>query len=260
VEAARPDLANRFVGGHPMAGSEQDGLDGASADLFAGAVWVLTPTERTDLEAHAVVRSVMSRLGAEVVEIPPDRHDELVAVVSHVPQLAATALMNVAWAHNDQHELLMRLAAGGFRDMTRIAAGNPGIWPDICVANREAILVALDEYREALDVVRSLVAGGDADGLLDVLELGRTARRNLPTSARVRGPLTELRVPVPDRPAVLAEVTGLAQRANIVDFEIAHSIEGDSGVIVLLVPTADAGGYEARLIEAGYHVSRSDLA
>ncbi len=260
VEAARPSLADRFVGGHPMAGSEQDGLDGASADLFAGAVWVLTPTDRTDLEAHAIVRGALSRLGAEVVEIPPDRHDELVAVVSHVPQLAATALMNVAWERNDQHELLLRLAAGGFRDMTRIAAGNPGIWPDICVANREAILAALDEYRDRLDAVRALVADGEAGGLLDVLEQGRRARRNLPTSARVRGPISELRIPVPDRPAVLAEITSLAQSANIVDFEISHTIEGDSGVIVLLVPTADTDGYEARLVEAGYHVSRSDLS
>ena len=153
VRAARPELAPRFVGGHPMAGSEQDGLDGSTADLFAGATWVLTPTGDTDFAAYTAVRGVISRLGAEVVEIPPEQHDALVAVVSHVPQLAATTLMNVADARNDQHALLLRLAAGGFRDMTRIAAGNPGIWPDICVANRGAILAALDAYRASLDAV-----------------------------------------------------------------------------------------------------------
>ena len=103
VEAARPDLAPRFVGGHPMAGSEQEGLDGASADLFVGATWVLTPTEHTDPEAFAEVRAIAAELGAEAVAVTPELHDSLVAVVSHVPQLAASTLMNVADASGDRH-------------------------------------------------------------------------------------------------------------------------------------------------------------
>jgi prephenate dehydrogenase len=244
-----------------MAGSEQDGLDGASAELFAGATWVLTPTADTDLAAHAAVRAVVGRLGAEVVEIPPEQHDALVAVVSHVPQLAATTLMNVATERSDEQQLLLRLAAGGFRDMTRIAAGHPAIWPDICVTNREAILGALDEYRAALDGVRDLVARSDGTGIFETLERAREARRNLPVGGRAQGPLAELRVPVPDRAGVLAEVTTLARTlgANIVDIEIAHSIEGASGVLVLIVPVAVADAFGDALGEAGYHVSRSDL-
>ena len=96
VERARPDLAPRFVGGHPMAGSEQEGLDGASADLFVGATWVLTPTGRTDPQAFATVRAWVVELGAEALAVTPELHDALVAVVSHVPQLAASTLMNVA--------------------------------------------------------------------------------------------------------------------------------------------------------------------
>jgi prephenate dehydrogenase len=262
VAAARPEASVRFVGGHPMAGSEQDGLDGASPDLFAGATWVLTPTATTDLDAHAAVRAMASRLGAEVVEIPPVEHDTLVAVVSHVPQLAATTLMNVADADAGEHQLLLRLAAGGFRDMTRIAAGHPGIWPDICVANRDAILRALDDYRASLDSVRDLVAAGDGSGLLRVLERGRVARRNLPVGGAAQGPLTELRIPVPDRSGVIAEVASIAQGrgVNIVDIEVAHSIEGESGVLVLVVPVVSAEGFATDLEAAGYHVSRSDLA
>jgi prephenate dehydrogenase len=262
VRSARPDDAARFVGGHPMAGSEQDGLDGADADLFAGATWVLTPVADTDLTAHAAVRAVVSRLGAEVVEIPPAQHDALVAVVSHVPQLAATTLMNVAAEGSDEHQLLLRLAAGGFRDMTRIAAGHPGIWPDICVANRDAILRALDAYRASLDDVRRLVAETGGDALLETLEKGRAARRNLPVGGRTQGPFTELRIPVPDRSGVIAEVASIAQRlgVNIVDIEVAHSIEGESGVLVLVVPVAGAGAFDAGLVAAGYHVSRSDLS
>lgn len=261
VEQSRPDLASRFVGGHPMAGSEQDGLVGAEADLFAGATWVLTPTSRTDTGAHTAVRSLVGQLGAEIIEVTPDHHDAVVAVVSHVPQLAATTLMDVASTSGEEHAVLLRLAAGGFRDMTRIAAGHPGIWPDICIANRDAIVAGLDDYVRALAVVRGYVAAGDADALLRVLERARVARRNLPRRATVEGPLAELRVPVPDRPGVLAEITTLAGRlgVNIADLEIAHSMEGETGVLVMVVAEGEAAAFEAGLADAGYHPARTAL-
>ncbi len=261
VEDARPDLAPRFVGGHPMAGSEQDGLAGADPELFAGATWVLTPTDRTDPRAHTAVRSLVAELGAEIIEVTPEHHDAMVAVVSHVPQLAATTLMDVAATTGEEQSILLRLAAGGFRDMTRIAAGHPGIWPDICIANRDAIVAGLDDYLRALAVVRGFVAAGDGDALLQVLERARSARRNLPRRAAVEGPLVELRVPVPDRPGVLAEITMLAGRlgVNIADLEIAHSMEGEAGVIMMVVPEAGVESFEAALVEAGYHAARSAL-
>jgi prephenate dehydrogenase len=261
VEAARPTLAARYVGGHPMAGSEQDGLDGADADLFQGATWVLTPTQRTDPDAFATVRQTIGAIGAEVFAVTPEEHDALVAMVSHVPQLAATTLMDVAATTGEEHAILLRLAAGGFRDMTRIAAGHPGIWPDICIANRDAIVAGLDDYLRALEVVRGFVAAGDADGLLSVLERARSARRNLPRRATVEGPLVELRVPVPDRPGVLAEITMLAGRlgVNIADLEIAHSMEGEAGVILMVVAEDGVDAFESGLVGAGYHVARSAL-
>ncbi|MFN8036104.1 MAG: prephenate dehydrogenase/arogenate dehydrogenase family protein [Acidimicrobiia bacterium] len=261
VEAARPEAARRFVGGHPMAGSEQEGLEGASAELFTGAAWVLTPTERTDADAFTTVRSFVVGLGAEAIAVTPEHHDALVAVVSHVPQLAATTLMDVAAGTNEQHATLLRLAAGGFRDMTRIAASHPAIWPDICVANRDAIVETIDGYIGALGRVRELVAEQDRAGLLDVLERARAARRNLPSGRPTGETLVELRVPVPDRPGVLAEVTTLAGQlgVNIADLEIAHSIEGAAGVIVLVVPERGVEAFEAALASHGYHVSRSAL-
>jgi prephenate dehydrogenase len=261
VEKARPELAPRFVGGHPMAGSEQDGLDGADADLFLGATWVLTPTEHTEISAFTALRSLIGDLGAEVVAMTPEHHDALVAVVSHVPQLAATTLMDVAATGGEEHATLLRLAAGGFRDMTRIAAGHPGIWPDICVANREAIVRVLDNYLEALVRVRGLVDEGDRHALLDVLERARAARRNLPVGAPAGEELVELRIPVPDRPGVLAEVTTLAGSLgiNIADVEIAHSMEGGGGVLVLVIAARQAGALEAALTERGYHTSRMAL-
>jgi prephenate dehydrogenase len=261
VEAARPTDASRYVGGHPMAGSEQEGLAGASADLFVGATWVLTPTGRTDPEVFAALRTWVTGLGAETIAVAPELHDALVAVVSHVPQLAASTLMNVASRGDDEHAVMLRLAAGGFRDMTRIASSHPAIWPDICLANRDAIIEALDAYLAELGRVRSIVADGDRDALLTLLADARAARRNLPVGVPADGTLVELRVPVPDREGVIAEVTTLAARLgiNIADLEIAHSLEGRAGVLVLVVAERGIDAFESALVEHGYHVARTPL-
>ncbi|HLM28419.1 MAG TPA: prephenate dehydrogenase/arogenate dehydrogenase family protein, partial [Acidimicrobiales bacterium] len=227
----------RFVGGHPMAGSEQEGIEGATADLFEGASWVLTPTAGTDAAAYSQVRQIIGTLGAEVVALLPERHDVLVAIVSHVPHLTAATLMRLADTRSEEHRALLRLAAGGFRDMTRIASGHPGIWPDICSDNRAAIIDVLDDLTAALGRMREIVAADDRRGLLDALERARAARVNLPARLRTADDLREVRVPVPDRPGVLADVTTLATDldVNIVDLEIAHSTEGAQGVLILLV-------------------------
>ncbi|MGK2948263.1 MAG: prephenate dehydrogenase/arogenate dehydrogenase family protein [Acidimicrobiales bacterium] len=244
----------RFVGGHPMAGSEQEGIDGADPDLFAGAVWVLTPTAATDDASLTLLRSVLTGLGADVVALAPEHHDALVAVVSHVPHLTAAALMQLADDRSTEHRALLRLAAGGFRDMTRIASGHPGIWPDICAENRTAIVDVLDGLLRSLHEVREVVAGDDRQGLLDVLEQARAARANLPTRLTGVGDLAEVRVPVPDRPGVLAEVTTLAGTldVNIADMEIAHSAEGDRGVLILLVEAAAAERLRLGLVDHGF--------
>jgi prephenate dehydrogenase len=262
VEAARPALAGRFVGGHPMAGSEQEGVDGARPDMFVGATWVVTPAHSTDEHAYSVLREFVRSLGAEVVTVTPAHHDVLVALVSHVPQLAASTLMDVATEHEEERQALLRLAAGGFRDMTRIAAGHPAIWPDILGANRDAVLDALDAYLAGLQRARDLVASADRDGLLTLLNRARAARRNLPVGAAVATDLVELRLPVPDRPGVLAQVTSLAGRlnVNVADMEIAHSLEGGAGVLVLIVAAADADAFEAGLHDLGYHTSRTELS
>jgi prephenate dehydrogenase len=252
----------RFVGGHPMAGSEQEGVDGSDPDLFEGAVWVLTPTAETDTAAFTRLRSIITSLGAQVLALPPERHDALVAIVSHVPHLTAASLMGLAAEGAEEHGALLRLAAGGFRDMTRIAAGHPGIWPDICAENRDAIVAALDRLLAALGVVRSVVAAGDRDALLALLQRARTARVNLPSRAVQAESLVEMRVPVPDRPGVIAEVSTLAGElaVNIYDLEIAHSAEGDRGVLVMVVDASAADLFRGALFGRGFRVAVTPLA
>ena len=247
----------RFVGGHPMAGSEQEGVEGADAALFEGATWVLTPTATTDPDTFARLRSVISSIGADVVAIPAERHDELVAVVSHVPHLTAAALMGIAADRAEEHATVLRLAAGGFRDMTRIAAGHPGIWPDICAENRAAIVEVLDRLLDRLGSLRAIVASGDRGGLLEHLERARAARVSLPTRAARAETLVEVRVPVPDRPGVLAEITTLAGElgVNIEDLEIAHSAEGDRGVLLLVVDARSADLIRGAFVARGYRPS-----
>lgn len=244
----------RFVGGHPMAGSEQEGVAGARVDLFEGRTWVLTPVAVTDDDALATVRAIVSDFGAEIVSLPPERHDSMVAVVSHVPHLTAASLMSLADERSEEHRGLLRLAAGGFRDMTRISAGHPGIWPDICNENSEAIVAELDRLIRTLSRVRDVVSTGDRDALIAMLERARTARLALPARFARAEDLAELRIPVADQKGALAGILVLASEldVSIADIEIAHSVEGDEGVVILLVESVHGPRLRDGLIEHGY--------
>jgi len=244
----------RFLGGHPMAGSEQEGIDGADPDMFEGAVWVLTPTAATPDHVLGLVAGVVRSLGAEVVALAPERHDEIVAVVSHVPHLVAATLMTMADERAVDHAALLRLAAGGFRDMTRVAAGHPAIWPDICAENRPAILNVMDALLDDLGGVREAVAVGDGTGLFARLERARVARRNLPGRAAHPEALVELRIPVADRPGVVAEVFTLAGElgVNVIDFEVYHSAEGISGVLIIVIDARSADLLRGGLLARGF--------
>jgi prephenate dehydrogenase len=254
AQICRACADTRFVGGHPMAGSELDGLDGAQGDLFEGAVWVLTPTIETDDAVLTAVAVTVASLGAEVVALGPERHDQLVAVVSHVPHLTAATLMGLASERAEEHAALLRLAAGGFRDMTRVASGSPAIWLDICGENREAIVGALDQLIDGLRSMRDTIDADDRDGLHARLTAARAARANLP--ARVVHPdeLAEVRIPIPDRAGAAAEVFTLAAElsVNIASFEVVHIAESNRGVAVVLVDRALVDVYRGGLIARGF--------
>ncbi len=250
-----------FVGGHPMAGSEQVGLAGASGELFVGATWVLTPTAVTDPAAYTQVRNVLVDLGANVVALDPSQHDALVAVVSHVPHLTAATLMDLAAGLGEEHAALLQLAAGGFRDMTRIAAGHPAIWLDICEENAGAIVETLDLLIDALGAMRRRVAEHDHTSLLEILDRASTARRALGERAPLPEELVEVRVPVPDRTGIIAEITVLVTELgiNIVDLEIAHSVDGNQGVMLVVVDQLSAPTLLKTLSDRGYRATSTPV-
>ena len=252
----------RFVGGHPMAGSEFDGLDGAQADLFSSAVWVLTPLETSDDATFGQVNSVVASLGADVVALSPERHDQLVAVVSHVPHLTAATLMGMASERAEEHAALLRLAAGGFRDMTRVASGQPDIWIDICSENKVAIMSALDGLIAGLSDIRDDVANEQHDALGAKLQSAREARSNLPTRVVHPEDLAEVRIPIPDRAGSAAEVFTLAAElgVNIANFEVVHVAESNRGVAVVLIDDTKSEIFRGGLIARGFRPSVQALS
>jgi prephenate dehydrogenase len=151
----------RFVGGHPMAGREQAGVAAAEATLYQGCIWCLTPTARTAPEAQVHVQEFIRALGARPVILTAERHDHAVAAISHLPRVAAAALLLTA-ADDPSWPEAQVLAAGGFRDTTRVASGNARMAHDICLTNTGPLVACLDAYIERLRTLREQIATGDA--------------------------------------------------------------------------------------------------
>lgn len=172
----------RFVPAHPIAGAEKSGAGAATAALYRGRTVVLTPLPETDPQARDTVRALWEACGARVVEMAPERHDRILAAVSHLPHLLAFALMDLI-AGEPEAETLLRFAGPGFRDVTRIAASSPEMWRDVCLANRAALLELIDAYRARLDEVRGRLAQGDGEGLERLFTRAREARQRLDEEA-----------------------------------------------------------------------------
>lgn len=245
----------RFVGGHPMAGSERSGVEAARADLFSGAYWILTPAADTDPDAFSALHSLVSAVGARVVSVEPREHDEAVAIVSHVPHVAAAALCDIAGAHAGEGRELLRLAAGGFKDTTRIAAGSPDLWTGICLDNADALAAGLRELRGVLGEFEAMVRAHDADEIRTWLSGAAEVRRTLPAQwVPATERLQELKVPMVDRPGVVAEVTAAVSRfgVNIEAIDIDHATESTAVLVLVLTEDGDVAGLVNELAELGY--------
>ncbi|HAV42630.1 TPA: prephenate dehydrogenase/arogenate dehydrogenase family protein [bacterium] len=168
-----------FVGGHPIAGSEVTGVEGADGDLFEGATCVLTPINQTDKDALFCVREMWMALGAKVIEMDPSKHDLILGITSHLPHIAAFALSRLASGHQKKYEDLLPLCIGsGFRDTTRIAGSSPILWRDICLSNREVLLDLLDRLKEDLSYFRDLIEKDKSEELLEELrKIGEWRKR-----------------------------------------------------------------------------------
>ena len=248
----------RFIGGHPVCGSEARGPEHANGELFQGATWFLTPVAATDPARYRTLHGFVASLGAVPVAVDPEAHDRLVALTSHLPHALANLLLNQAGTNRIEGHDPLAAAGGSLRDMTRVAGANPRIWVDIFLDNAEALSLALAEHRRRVEQVERALATGDAGFLARwIAEASGNRRRMLTQAYDQPGALQRLRVHVPDRPGVLAGITQAlgAERINIEDFELQHLSRDRGGTLTVLVSGEDDARRAADLLEAqGYHV------
>ncbi|HEX3237979.1 MAG TPA: prephenate dehydrogenase/arogenate dehydrogenase family protein [Gaiellaceae bacterium] len=248
----------RFIGGHPVCGSEARGPGHASAELFEGATWFLTPVAETEPERYKLLHGFVASLGAVPVAIDPSAHDRLMAVTSHFPHALANLILNHAGAVRvDGHEPLAS-AGGSLRDMTRVAGANPRIWVDIFLDNADELRASLAEHRRRVEDLERALASGDAGWLARWIGEAAVNRRTLLDEAyRDVGTLQRVRVHVPDRPGILSGITQAlgAEQINIEDFELQHMSPDRGGTLSVLVAGEDEAARAASLLEAqGYSV------
>ncbi|HEX2177070.1 MAG TPA: prephenate dehydrogenase [Nocardioidaceae bacterium] len=254
VARATSDIG-RYVGGHPMAGSERSGPLAASVDLFAGRVWAVTPHEGAEQSAVDAVAALARLCGAEPVPMSPAEHDEAVARVSHVPHvlavLAAARLDNAPGDH-------LQLSGQGIRDVTRIAAGDPGLWQQILAANSTSVVRLLSDVRADLDRFIGELSSS-APRVQPLLRRGVAGTRAIP--GKHGGPLRSVDavfVLVPDRPGELGRllVDSGAAGVNIEDIRIDHVLGRPSGLVELSVPEGDGERLVQALADRGWSVHR----
>ena len=248
----------RFVGGHPLAGAETAGVEHARENLFEDATWYLTPAPGTSGILYERLHRALTRLGAQPVAIEPELHDRVMATVSHLPHVLANVLAAQASNVIGSEE---RVPASGpsLRDAIRVAGANSAIWTDIYLSNREALVATIDDTVAALRAVAETLTAGERDAVTGWNDAARRDRDRLLGAGMGDGPLSELRVSVPNRPGVIAEIALALGRAgvNIVDMALSPSPDYRRGVITMWVRGEEQAGRAAGLIaELDFDVAR----
>jgi prephenate dehydrogenase len=260
VVAAHGD--SRFVGGHPLAGAENAGVEHARADLFDAATWYLTPSAQTSGKLYERLHRLLHGIGARPTAIDADTHDRILAAVSHLPHVFANVLVSQAAATlGDDAHPPARLPATGpsFRDATRVAGAPSAIWTDIYVSNRDALTAEIDGAIERLQAVRASLGEADRAAITAWNEAAATDRRRLLEAQLAGGELNELRASVPNRPGVVAQIALELGRAgvNINDMALYPASDMKEGVIAMWVAGEAATERAQELISGlGFPVAR----
>lgn len=239
----------RFVGGHPMAGREHAGPEAATAALFRGAAWVICD-DRADAADVDQLSDIVASLGANPIVMSAERHDRVVAAVSHLPHLLAVALVNLVGDNPDAAELV----AGGFRDLTRVASAESSWWPEVLTANSESVIRAIDELASSLVDLRSRVGSGDTVGLAKTLEQARARR------SAMAPPVSLVQVVLQDKPGEIAAVGHALQRSrvDVRDLQLRHAVHGGGGILTLSVRPSEAETLKAALVDEGFEIETED--
>ena len=264
VEFAREVLTgeNPFFGGHPMAGSEKGGISNADPLLFESATYVLSPPGNVTTETFPATYpdfiNLIEDTGGRLLFLDADRHDRIAAVVSHLPQMLAVALMNFADEKNQEDDAFLRLAAGGFRDMTRIASSPFEMWRDIVIANNGPILETLAGFVTAIQNIRHRVALEDFEALEGAFKHSREARDSIPKNTKgFLHPLSDIYVYAEDKPGELFNIVRVVHEAslNIKDMELLKIREGTGGAFRISFSNDTAADMATRALNAANYTS-----
>jgi prephenate dehydrogenase len=241
----------RFVGGHPIAGSESAGVQHARADLFQGAAWYLTPSTRSSGVLYERLHGLLVSFGARPLALDAESHDRLLATVSHLPHVLANVLVSQAARTVDREDEPLPRVGPSFRDATRVAGANSGIWTDIYMQNAAAIADEVDATIQRLDDISTALRRCDADAVRAWNDRARDDRRRLLEADIAGGPVHELRVTVDNRPGVVAELAVALGRGgvNIVDMRLAPAPDNLTGAITFWIAGDESAQRAAQLIE-----------
>lgn len=228
-----------FIGGHPMAGAEISGYASAKAHLFENAYYILTPGHNATDAALKMLSRLISSTGALPLVMDPETHDRLVGGVSHLPHCAAAALVNAVIDIEDKESLIPRLAAGGFRDITRIASSNPQMWQEITLANRDHLIPLLSCLITNLQDFKAYLEQGDTQAVRDHFQRAKSYRDSLPLKENLyQTQFFELYVDVEDKPGVIGQVATIlgSNGINIKNIRVINSRENEPGCLLLSLP------------------------
>ncbi|MGF3103444.1 prephenate dehydrogenase [Rossellomorea sp. DUT-2] len=232
----------QFIGGHPMAGSHKSGVAAAKKILFENAFYMLTPGSGATGEKIEELQEWLKGTHAKFLIVEPREHDELTGTISHFPHIVAASLVHQAKESSVQHPYLRRLAAGGFRDITRIASSNPTMWKDITLQNRAVLLSLLKQWKTEMDEVITIIEEKDSQGIFDYFTEAKMFRDDLPIQEKGAIPsFYDLFVDVPDYPGVISEVTAYLAGENIslTNIRILETREDIYGVLVISFQTLE---------------------
>ncbi|GGE57512.1 prephenate dehydrogenase [Priestia taiwanensis] len=225
-----------FIGGHPMAGSHKSGVASAKAHLFENAFYLLTPSSSTTAENVETMKQLLDGTGAHFIVMSAEQHDELTGLVSHFPHLIAASLVQQIRSYAQEDELITRLAAGGFRDITRIASSNPEMWRDIMKQNTDNMVLFLKQWIGEMQEVCAMLEEGDGEKVLTYFEEAKVYRDSLPVRKKGAIPsFYDIYVDVVDRPGEIATITALLAKheVNLINIRILEMREGVMGVLRL---------------------------
>jgi len=251
-------LESQFIGGHPMAGSERVGYWNSKALLLENAFYILTPTGKVSQEKIDFYQKLVKSMGAIPLILTCEQHDYVTAAVSHLPHIVSAALVNLIHDSDSKENLMRMIAAGGFKDITRISSSSAVMWQQICLTNRDNILKLLDSYAAALSRIRESIAGRNENALYDFFDNARIYRDTFSNSPQ--GPIKKnftLKIDIPDRPGTLAAVIDLlsAHQINLKNIGIAHNREYEEGLLsVEFYEESSCNAAYRILTEDGYNV------